>query len=1619
MAPGGKRKRGDGNSNDAGSRPSPHRPQNMNLARGNRQQQQSQQNDGRNSRRGSRVGSASTPQSPVTSQTSPTAMSTPTTMPPPKLQVAPPSTPKTPVVQQNTMAGATKVCSANEYLTPARVEAWNGEGRSALVQDGIRAQADGDMFVLALLFDDLVQACIEHSLGAVEAGSVVRDILAASTSDEVDGVSLFLDTVSNWTDAGSTDPSIRVMLEATNIDPARLRAELESSLLISLNLVRSTFPKMAIRKATHALYRQSNYNLLREETEGYSKLITEYFTTVNSQPPNQKVVGDTFERVTALIGAFDLDVGRVLDVTLDVFANLLVKYTRFFVKFLRTSSWWPELKVTHGIEWEEPKVSTLPLWALPESFDWFYTDAGREEQYRRHQERDAEFWKRVEELQGNGMKAYFELGARRITSGLSSLKSKTGEVMDVESSASTHQTEKEDASKKDDLGADFEKIQQWSQDWMAQTHTLPPLGNRIAAQLLGFKLRFYASDARDANDTLPDNLIYLSALLIKIGFISMADLYPHLYPLDEDMDSHMDRLLKEQKEREDKLRGISNNALAMAGALPDDMPPVPASVTRLRESENRLSTKPESQRGTPPPTEETKAKLPEPVDQKVALLRSLLCIGAIPEALFILGRFPKLLEVYPDLYDYLNRLANHSLNKVYEWARPFPQHLVPITPKSNGQSMPHSTDYIPRRTLRWAKLEERDASEGIDYRFYWDDWADNTPVCQNVDDVFSFYKTFLVFVGPGCGRDATVLTKLARIGKKSLAEDPSPENWRRWTALSGRFLVPALSFSGQNPGAVSEVWELIKQFDTRTRYEIYYNWCPRKGKQDLRVKAKNAEIKAETTRLFSRVSTENTREMARLIAKPALACPGIVLREAQNKAEAYVNLGEPLVECCRYLTYLGYDCLNWVFIDSLTENARLKKTMQGDGMVTSMWLQNTALFIAKTYKRYSLMDSTPVLQFVTDKLLQGRKIEYLEILEQLITLMAGIGPVLAVPEAQVFGLSVGPLLRAYTLEHYLGDKRHQAKSTAKRLLKHLRDAELAPQILIALAQELEEYAFREEHERKNANPDEGIEKQDATPLKVIGWKLDNLYSKFTQFLDFLRTYLSVEEFDAMVPGVVELVSEFNLSPSLAFAITRTSLSAKINSSRVIRKNDSDKAKRESLSPSKSEGSIPTPTQANGDVTMGGVEDESMANGTSMTDNPAKKETSPDDAEMKDAGALAEDEVNESTGVEQASTPNGARKSLTTATGRTDPAIEALAHHFKMAMPETYGNHMCLEFFVTFWQLSFFDIHTVTTMKNMSEYSAASKHYSTEATKVSLERRDLSTQAVAKRKAEIQGYNDQSDAMRKEAHESYQAALKTQQHLKKEMNQWFEGISMMTQQSKELHMVILQDCFLPRIMASSQDAQFASAMLKFMHEAGVPGFRTSKLLDILFTHPILTNVIFMCTSREAQNLGRFLNDVLKDLNLWHKDEVHYTRNSQGQKKSLPGFAMKYNPAGTPVNFLDHKDFKKLLNKWHSNIFKALETCFKSDEPMHIRNAINVLKAISSSFPKIDTTGKSLNQLVQHLSQHDSRPDIKLAATSLLGDLKKGESTWISAEVFKGEPAPAPVSNSSRTNTMFAY
>jgi len=1421
------------------------------------------------------------------------------------------------------------------FLTEDRLISWDTTGRQELIAVGTQARQDEDAMDLASVFQELIRATLDGRLDPTDAGSCVKEVLGPDTtpaeglSVNFDPPTFFLDTLSMIIEAEHpsntpTNPNVRVFIAATGVSPVIMRQMLDGRLLQDIGLTRDTFVRVSIRQATNLLYRQANYNLLREETEGYSKLVTELFTTSGSEPPSAEVVEDTFERVKGLIGTFDLDVGRVLDITLDVFAAVLIKHYRFFIKLLRVSSWWPRIGEGDLVA----ASGGLPAWALPSSPGWMPTEEEDELSRQQRQSKDTVFWPRAREI---GLDAFFELGGRQIV---------------------------DEETKKRILGAGAAEDMELDVDrqWIKETGTFPPSGNRVAAQLLGFKLRFYASEARDKDDVLPANLIYLTALLIKIGFISLRDLYPHLWPSDEDMPAAMEKKKKELEEKEKLNRpgGGAANALTMAGALPDDTLP---NNGRGREA---AAAKPDPVAKAVADVED-KDKLDEPTDQKVQLLTCLLTIGAIPESLFILGRFPTLTEAYPELLDLVNRILNHSIKDVYATSQPkaaqdaeCPTKRIP-EPDQNGvpKGQVRLTQLPTRKQLRWPFPDKWDTNDNLSYRFYWDEWADNVPVCQSVDDIFTLCDTLLNISGVSIGKDAQLLSRLARIGTKSLAEDRSQHNLDRWQDLLKRLLVPALSLNKANTEVVNEIYSMLKFYPVSVRYAIYADWFEgRITPQMPAMKIAFERARLETLSTMKRISGINAQTMARTLSKTATACPGIVFKVALTQIESYNNLTKVVVECAKYFSDLGYDVLVWSLMNALGGHKRSRNNAEF-ALLPSRWLLALSKFTGEVFKRYRIMDLSPIIQYVNDQLYRGNSTD-LVILKELISEMAGIVPDTDFGDRELLAMSGGPVLRKQTLIG-LKDKRFESMKTGDRLMRALVETNLAGELLISIAQYRQSAIYK-------------ISDEDAH-IKLLATMVDDTQSTLAQYLDLLRSNLTIEDFDRHVPGIPELMADFGLAPALAFMIGRASLAYLVSKVPPPSPNGTVKGLTAST------GSAPVIIDGDGDVGMEGGDSAAQTNGDPTASHLAVTNGNIDVKEDTPMSDLKEE-----------GTPQ-------TIADPFQEILEPIITGVQNALPKESFDYISADFYVTFWTSTLSDLSIPS-----ASYDAEISRLLAEQSMVMKDRTDMTRAGMSIKENNKKSLSETREALMAEFGKAVGGFSRTKARLLRHKSDWFKP-----GKADDVNYALLEKCLIPRVLLSPSDADFCFKMIKFLHDNGVPHFRLLGLYTHLFRSNRLRSIIFTCTIREAENLGRFLRLILTDLDRWHNSAAAYEKEAWGPSTNLPGFAKSLDDEGKPKGFVAHdgnRGFKWFHFTYHQQLHVALRQCLEGSEWMHIRNAITILKSVVEVYPAIDFMGLHFIKQLEALAKREKgvREDLSLTGNAVLVQLKKRAPKWVLIQAF---------------------
>lgn len=242
-------------------------------------------------------------------------------------------------------------------------------------------------------------------------------------------------------------------------------------------------------------------------------------------------------------------------------------------------------------------------------------------------------------------------------------------------------------------------------------------------------------------------------------------------------------------------------------------------------------------------------------------------------------------------------------------------------------------------------------------------------------------------------------------------------------------------------------------------------------------------------------------------------------------------------------------------------------------------------------------------------------------------------------------------------------------------------------------------------------------------------------------------------------------------------------------------------------------------------------------------------------------------------------------------------------------------------------------------------------------------------------------------------------------------------------------VLLEQCVLPRVLMSPADAEFTFRFIKALHEWNAPAFRLMSFYDRLFNANRLRSLIFTCTVREAEYLGRFLKLVLEDLSRWHKNELlpaqKESKTTKGASKlgayenegkgpaEHPhfGFALNLNAEGKPETFVEHAQFRDLLFRWHKNLNMALKNCLGGSEWMHIRNGITVLKCVLDHFPAVDFMATQFIAQLQNITKREAaaktapdseeggRVDLSVAAQGAMSELQRRKTKWVMVQAFR--------------------
>lgn len=1249
---------------------------------------------------------------------------------------------------------------------------------------------------------------------------------------------------------------------------------LEGPLLAKIGLIgdEAGFNRAGVRLNTATFYKQQKFNLLREENEGYSGLINEI---VGGMGPTLRAVKQTemadrvveqesaqernnrarnvMNNISALIGYFDLDPNRVLDVILDVFSANVVRHWPFFLALLAASPW------------------------------------GK----------------------GKG-------------------KSSTWQTTSSSSDAMQVDTADQDIN----IG-------------LVDVNVKQQQGHHVIAQMLGFKFGFYQQ--LNVDDEVPEELYLMSAILIREGHVRLVDLYTHLSPDEAGMSALHE---KYKQSMSDKVMSAKGNALSMAAPLTEEGAGLGGSGVNSKRDKGEGGNEKDDHNAP---------------NQILGLLRALLGIGHLKGGLFILARYPWLCGAFPPVADLYSRLLGVIVTPAYASISIQAVNPVASNPALSLRKLRYDVKRqelveVPSPTPRITSIApEPQMTLTSSFVYFYSPWKQELPGCE-MSELLSGFIPLLRLLGPHLHRNTILFQQVCRLVKVAM-ESPSADQ-TAWLEVVRNLLLPALTMTAGNSGLVSEVWGILRQLPYIERYNLYGEWKYALYRRP-ELRARQAETEKEAKGILKRISSDNVKQSGRSLAKSSHANPTVFFTVALNQVQSYSNLIAPIVESAKFLTRFEYDVFGFNLIDALS-NPEKERTKQ-DGTSVSMWLQSLAAFTGTLYKRYALMDCTPILQYIANQLRQNNSKD-LVIIRELILKMAGIEPLANLSDAQVAALTGGRRLRTEAMMVANASVttlvRGQLRKSGARLLHALTESRLAMPLLLLIAQQRQACVYL-------------VESGEAH-LKYLGNLFDTCQEILFQYVEFLQNHLEPQEYSDLVPSLDDMCSRFALEPAIAFHIARPRLLLRLRTAAA--KENEERLRREVLA-SKMQTSAKEAAAKSTVVEDIKTEDVEMKDASDKEDAAETKEVETESDKVQQVTVLE-------AAVETVPVPLAMAESIWNA------AIQEAVQAADNILPDDAKRTIGVHFYATFWQLSLADIAVPADRYEQEKRSLQ---------QVIDQNPEGGRKSIHKFRIQAQEMQSQ---LRAELKEQTMAHAATRRRLQSEKDHWFGD-----QPRNEIIYEVLQHCIVPRALLSPTDAIFAGRFLRSMHSAGTRNFSSLTAYDRIIMDQVAP-LVFSCTENEIRNYARFLQIVLTDLNSWYKDEDRYIKEAFGDK--LPGFQLRWadRHGGEAIpedDLLTYDKYRVVFTKWQGMLRSIFRECLTSKEYMRIRNTIVVMTRIASQFPLLQHHGNELLECISVMTQQEDRGDLKILGQGLLATLRKQQKTWQKKKQAGSESAPASEAN----------
>ncbi|XP_076446186.1 THO complex subunit 2-like [Babylonia areolata] len=214
---------------------------------------------------------------------------------------------------------------ASHCLNAEALKMWEKTGKADFVKH-CKTLSENDPYApqrknLSRALYELCDLVLKGQLKVETAAATIADVAEQvknlpSVMADVLGI---IDVETSCTDEKAVREKFVALVAAVSglVTESLLKERLEQDTLEVANLVssRQQFQQKYVKTKTRLYYKQQKFNLLREESEGYSKLLVE----LNQDFADHVTPESVLQHIKSLIGCFDLDPNRVIDVMLESF----------------------------------------------------------------------------------------------------------------------------------------------------------------------------------------------------------------------------------------------------------------------------------------------------------------------------------------------------------------------------------------------------------------------------------------------------------------------------------------------------------------------------------------------------------------------------------------------------------------------------------------------------------------------------------------------------------------------------------------------------------------------------------------------------------------------------------------------------------------------------------------------------------------------------------------------------------------------------------------------------------------------------------------------------------------------------------------------------------------------------------------------------------------------------------------------------------------------------------------------------------------------------------------------------------------------------------------------------